>query len=304
VKDGSEGALDLRALRSSGAFDLALQAGIASNPPRLLDPLFHQSKGLHLREALEASGTTRAREVEAEHIDGMLGTHDIHHLVALEANPGPGHWLGRFRGSLGRVTLVSPEPGLLQLGLAGIPGQVPCAGILADLREGVRHLKLEVQGPRTIAWAEGALSQYPPEVAMHLLRHVGACLGAEDLLILGGECAEGVKVEGRLPATCGDPVREWADAVLRSIPGFPERGWSVGWKTSHGVDHLEARREDGADFSFELGPNGVFPGGKGLELARIHRWSAADLDGAATHAGLRVECSEMEGGYRVAILRR
>jgi hypothetical protein len=53
-----------------------------------------------------------------------------------------------------------------------------------------------------------------------------------------------------------------------------------------------------------LGPNGVFPGGKGLELARIHRWSAADLDGAATHAGLRVECSETEGGYRVAILRR
>ena len=77
MNEPSEGVRDLRAIRPAGAFDRALEAGLASNPPRLLDPLFHRAKGLHLRDVLEASGTTRARAVEADRISALLGPQDI-----------------------------------------------------------------------------------------------------------------------------------------------------------------------------------------------------------------------------------
>ena len=295
---------DLRALVSPGALERALQAGLASVPPRLLDPLFHARKGLHLRDALESSPRSAAKEAETAILGAFLKGVEIGHLVVFDAGPGPAHWLHELQPGAECATLFGLEEGALARVRAGLPEGLPNTAILAELREGVRHVKLEVTGPRTLAWLDGGLGGYPPEVAMHLLAHVGALLGPKDRLLVGGAC-EALDTRSSGDAwPAGSQVTQWASDVLESAPELAGISWDIRWRFDRGVEVLHALHADGSPIPHSLAPGGAIPGDPGLVLARIHRWTDDAFAGVITHAKLEIEAVEKRGGYRVAILRR
>ncbi len=295
---------DLRALVPPGALERALQAGLASVPPRLLDPLFHARKGLHLRNALESSPRCAAKEAEIATLGSFLKGVEIGHLVVFDAGPGPLHWLHNLHPGAERATFFGLEEGAMGEVRAGLPESLPHTAILAELREGVRHVKLEVAGPRTLAWLDGGLSAYPPDVAMHLLAHVGALLGPEDRLLVGGECEAMEAGSWGDSWHAGPGVTQWALDVLESTPGLAGIPWDILWRLEPDVEVLHALHADGDPIPHALAPGGAIPGEPGLVLARIHRWGDDAFAAVIAHAKLEIEAVEKRGGYRVAILRR
>ena len=295
---------DLRALVPPGAADRALQAGLASVPPRLLDPLFHERRALHLDEALEACGRTSSESTEAAAVPDLLGDEEIGHLVVFEARPDIGRWLRRPAHKPSQATLVASEEGRLRAARKSLGDEVSASLILGELREGVRHAKLEIRGARTIAWVGHALGRHPPEVAMHLLRHVGACLTGSDRLLVAGPCMDGGQTGIGSEEPAEPAIQAWADSVLGGINGLEDEPWVARWVHLEDGEALMAHRASGEDMSHPLAPGHVIPGGAALELARIHRWSDEAFEGVVSHAGLRLESVHTGAGHRVAVLRR